>query len=130
MNDIYSQLTMPPSPTTTLTVSKCPPNSRYSASTNTCIPDDRPSPARREAGLAPSESVGIVRLPMMDGPAAPQMMGDAIGTVKNIGMGILNTLTLIGALGGLIYIWGNRRDFSLWSSRAYWQGRKESRRRR
>jgi len=125
MNDIYSQLTTPKQ---AITVSKCPPNSRYSAATNTCIPDDRPSPIRRESGLAPAQPVEMVMVPM-DTSTTPQTMGDALGTVKSVGMGVLNVLTLIGALGGLAYIWVNRGNiFHTWSRPAYWKGRRAARR--
>lgn len=127
----YSQLTntandTPQQPTASVL---CPPGSRWNASMMTCIPDDRPSAVRRDIAspvvtAIPPVSFGQVGPPQMMNDS----MGDALGTVKSIGMGVLNVLTLIGAIGGLAYIWSNRGNiFHTWSRPGYWKGRRAAR---
>lgn len=123
----YDQLTASQQPAQATMPVQCPTGSRWNAALSACIPDDRPATFRRETGVAMPRAIEPVPLPMA--ASGPQTMGDALGTVKSVGMGILNVLTLVGAIGGLAYIWSNRGNiFHTWSRPGYWKGRRAARR--
>lgn len=126
-NTIYDQLTrqtniMPNAQAQTM----CPPGFAWAESAGQCVPDDRPSPNRPQGLMPQSTTVTFLPAPTVN---TGQQMGDALGTVKSVAMGILNVLTLIGAIGGLAYIWSNRGNiFHSWSRPGYWKGRRAARR--
>lgn len=93
-------------PTSTVERAPCPFGTKWSATYKMCI-DDTLGVDRLTATTMPATNYqsGLAPMRSQQTYSSVPAMGDVMGTVSTVGMGLLNILTVIGAVGGLIYVW-------------------------
>lgn len=98
----------------------CPEGTSFSTTFNTCVST---TPTLGDARYA-------FTLPQDSDTSYPMQLSDAKATITSAVMGTLNILTIVGAVGGLAYLWSKRNDIRhKYSSKAYWKGRSAARKR-